>query len=366
MCLFGLGALLSDCYPQLLLALGRHPDYLCDNAQDKWGKAFFGGKCISPAELADLRRGLVVVITVRNYESICAQLAALGIENVFLACYDRGYNLIRAIKRPPISPWSVPAQVPPVVPVTNRWTLVTGASRGVGRQIALEMAKLGSNIVAHSRSIDHVEEVVRGCTAFGVSAIPISADLGDMQELETMLSRLTAMVPHIDIVYNNAGIANHSQLGSIEPREFMKCLMVNTVAPVHICQRLIPPMVKRGFGRLINVTSSIERRPEEVGYACSKAALNKFVHDMAPTLSGSGVSICAVDPGWVRTDMTNFSAPHPPESVIPGVLLGALLDCDVNGCWFSAQDYAGMGLEAAIRKAIFLGPGSLGTYGQGV
>ena len=88
-------------------------------------------------------------------------------------------------------------------------------------------------------------------------------------------------------------------------------------------------------------------------YACSKAALNKFVFDLAPSLKGTGVMISCVCPGHVRTDMGGSNAPHPVENVIPGALLGALMDGDVNGRWFIAQDYAGMDLTAAMNKAKF-------------
>ena len=91
-----------------------------------------------------------------------------------------------------------------------------------------------------------------------------------------------------------------------------------------------------------------------MAYACSKAALDKFVHDLAPSLQNTGVMITLVDPGWLRTDMTGFDGPHAVESVIPGALLGALLEGDINGRWFGAQDYAGLSIEAAIHKAEFL------------
>ena len=90
-----------------------------------------------------------------------------------------------------------------------------------------------------------------------------------------------------------------------------------------------------------------------MAYACSKAALNKFVHDLAPSLEGTGVMMSLVCPGYVRSDMGGPNAPHPVESVIPGVLLGAVLDKDINGRWIIAQDYAGLDLATAKEKAKF-------------
>jgi NAD(P)-dependent dehydrogenase (short-subunit alcohol dehydrogenase family) len=110
-------------------------------------------------------------------------------------------------------------------------------------------------------------------------------------------------------------------------------------------------MIQRGFGRVIHLSSSIQHRPSEMAYACSKAALDKFVHDLAPTLSGTGVILSMLDPGWTSTDMGGPEAPHIPDSVLPGALLGAMMKGDFNSEWFHAQDYAGMSLESALGKA---------------
>lgn len=362
LCFFGIGALLVDCYPQIVMALGREPDFLSDNAQEKWGVEFFGRKCIPPSELADLCDGTVVVITVRNYEGICSQLYSMGNENVYIACYDRGYNVLNAIKRPEFDQLYPYAKASSTISVLNKWTLVTGASRGIGRKIAIEMARLGSNIIAHGRTIQHVEGVIEECVSLGVNAVPVAAELSDLITMEGMISRLGSIAPQIDIVYNNAGIPCSSDFWSLDGKDILTCLTVNAIAPIRICQSLIPPMLHRGFGRVVNISSSINGKLNEIGYACSKAALDKFVHDLAPTLKGSGVSISLADPGWLRTDMTYFKAPHSVDSVVPGVLLGALLDDDVNGRWFSAQDYAGLSIADAIQKTKFLSVCSYGNH----
>lgn len=354
-CLFGIGTLLNDCFNQLVLFLGKEPDFLCDNAKEKWGRTFFGKKCISPDALEELCNDTVVIITVRCYEDIYKQLHDMGIKDVFVACYDRCYNAIHAVKRLEGNHLAAFSRESFTVSVKGKWTLVTGASRGVGRQIAIEMAKLGANIVAHSRSVSHTKEVVDTCSAFGVQVIPTAAELSNFAEVESMLSQLEDVVPQIDIVFNNAAISMPCPSGfwSAPGQDYLATYIINTIAPIRICQGLIPPMIKRGFGRVINITSSIQKRPGEMAYACSKAALDKFVHDLAPTLQGTGVMITLADPGWLRTDMGGSTAPLATESVIPGVLLGALLDGNINGCWFSAQDYAGLSIQAAIHKSRF-------------
>jgi short-subunit dehydrogenase len=352
--MFGLGTLFNDCYRQLTLSLGREPDFLCDSAPEKWGKKFFGKKCISPVELAEVGANATVVITVRKYEEIYRQLRAMGLKEIFVACFDRGYDVVENVKRLGIED-TAGKQDPFEKLAQGKWTLVTGAARGIGRQIALEMAKLGSNIIVHSRQIDHSKELVDACSAMGVQVMPIAAELSSLNELEGMLVKLEDLCPQIDIVFNNAAISLpcRSDPWHISAQDYLTHYTVNTIAPIRICYRLIPSMIRRGFGRVINISSTIQRRPGEMAYACSKAALSKFVHDLAPSLQGSGVMMSLVCPGYVRSDMGGINAPHRVESVIPGVLMGALLDEDVNGRWFIAQDYAGLSLSAAMKRAKF-------------
>lgn len=353
LCIFGVGVLFNSCYRQLTLSLGRKPDLLCDNAPGKWGGEFFGIPCVSPAELAALGGDTVVVITVKKYEGIYRQLSEAGLKNVFVACFDRGYDLVTAVKRLGAEQ-SAQRHELQERPVKGRWTLITGASRGIGRRIALEMAKLGSNIIAHSRSLGHTLEVVENCVALGVQAKPVAAELDNADEVERMLDDLEYSFPPIDIIFNNAGISLPcADPWNISSLDYLTHYSVNTVAPVRICYRLIPPMIRRGFGRVVNISSTIEKRPGEMAYACSKTALSKFVFDLAPSLQGTGVAISLVCPGHVRSDMGGMEAPHSVESVIPGALLGALMDDGVNGRWFIAQDYSGLDLPAAMQKAKF-------------
>jgi 3-oxoacyl-[acyl-carrier protein] reductase len=353
-CLFGVGVLLRQSYSQVLLAIGREPDMICDNLPEKWGQEIFGKKCISPAALRNIGDNVAVIITVKSYGSIYKQLSGMGIKNIFVCCFDRSYYQVRAIKELKEADLVERVDGDLSISVKGKWTLITGAARGVGRQIAIEMAKMGSNVMVQGRCVAHLEEMGDICRRLGVEVVPIGAELSNLAEVEIMLGALINSGRPIDIVFNNAAIPCSGGFWSASTQEYLACYTVNAVTPIRICQRLVPPMMDRGFGRVINITSSVQERPETIPYACSKAALDKFSLDIAPSLRGSGVMIALVDPGWVRTDMTHFEGPNPVESVIPGALIGALYKGDVNGRWFSAQDYAGMSLEAALHKAEFL------------
>ena len=123
-----------------------------------------------------------------------------------------------------------------------------------------------------------------------------------------------------------------------------------------ICNRLVPLMLEQKWGRVVNLTSGIANQPELTAYAVSKAAVDKYVRDFAPSLAGTGVMMNLLDPGWLRTDLGGPNAPNDPSSVLPGALVPALLDDGISGRFFCAQDYAGKSLAEALAQAQGLQP----------
>lgn len=355
LCFFGAGTLLEACFDQLVLAAGRRPDALCDNSREKWGKTFFGIPCVSPESIPGAPENAIVVICIRNYEAAYAQLVSLGYSHIYLANFDRGYHRISGLQQLPGNQQKLPT--PLQMSLEGHWALVTGASRGIGQQIAQALAQQGINLICHGKTMHSAELACNAIQQQKITTIPVSADLSDPDELEEFCSWLSNSAPPVSILYNNAGISPACSEGfwNAPLQDFTKSYAVNAITPIRLCQTLVPKMKDREFGRVINVSSSIQHRPDQMAYACSKAALDKFVFDIAPYLSGSGVMISQLDPGWLRTDMGGKDAPHDVDSVLPGALLGALINGDVNGRWFSAQDYRGLTLEGAILKAFFIG-----------
>ncbi len=237
--------------------------------------------------------------------------------------------------------------------VKGKWALITGASRGIGYLIALEMAKRGCNLVLHSRSITHTEKVLEEVKELGVKAYAVQAELSDMSAVNRMLDEIEEKNIHIDILFNDAAvqIAYRHEYFKTPVEDFTQSFLINTITPAIICYRLIPKMVEKGFGRVINTTSGIRNEPEQAGYSASKAALDKFTRDLGSRLEGTNVMINLADPGWCRTDLGGPHAPNAAESSIPGMLVGAFLDDKKSGRWISAQDYTGMAMEEAVKKA---------------
>jgi 3-oxoacyl-[acyl-carrier protein] reductase len=235
----------------------------------------------------------------------------------------------------------------------GKWSLVTGSSRGVGRYLSAGLARLGSNVVLHSRDLAHTEQLAVEIRALGVRVVCVSGELADQAQLDEMLTQALQQAGQIDVVYNNAAIMApfRENFFDVPAEDYRKSFEVNVISLARICHRLVPPMIARKWGRVINLTSGIQDQPELSAYSISKAAVDKLVRDFAPKLVGTGVQMNLLDPGWLRTDLGGPRAPNDPSAVLPGALVPALLDDGVSGRFFRAQDYFGLSLSSALEKA---------------
>lgn len=240
-----------------------------------------------------------------------------------------------------------------MVNVKGKWALITGASRGIGYLTALFMADMGCNLVLHSRKPENTEKVLQEVKEKGVEAFAVSAELTDLEAVEKMLADIDALGVDIDIVLNNAGlqIAYRTDYFTTPVSDYIESYKINTVAPAMICYHFMPKMIEKGFGRIVNTTSGIRLEPEQAGYSASKAALDKITIDLGSKVQGTDVMINLTDPGWCRTDLGGPNAPNAPESTIPGIVVGAFVDDKKSGRLLGAQEFVGMSLEEAVKKA---------------
>jgi len=243
-----------------------------------------------------------------------------------------------------------------MINVKGKWALITGASRGVGYQVALFMAKQGCNLILHSRKVEHLKELLEKVKTFGVEVYAVEAELSDKVAIAKMLEEIDFKTNFVDIIFNNAGVqvAYRNEYFKTPTEDFTTSFLINTIAPAIICYHFLPKMIAKGFGRIINTTSGIKNEPEQAGYSASKAALDKFTNDLSTILKGTDVLMNSTDPGWCRTDLGGNKAPNAVESSIPGVVLGAFITDGLSGRLFSAQDFSGLSLEAAVNKAELL------------
>ena len=238
-----------------------------------------------------------------------------------------------------------------MVDVKGKWALITGANRGVGYRIAKFMASKGCNLILHSRDLSHTAAVLAEVKAMGVEAYDIAAELSDVIQVQKMIDDIKAKGTQVDILFNDAAvqIAYRVDYYKTPVDDYSQSFYINTIAPMMLCYAFIPPMIERGFGRVINTTSGINGEPQQAGYSASKAALDKVTKDLCKLIKDEDIFICLTDPGWCRTDLGGPNAPNAPESATKGMTAPAFASRGKNGKVYHAQDYADMEFDDIVK-----------------
>jgi len=221
----------------------------------------------------------------------------------------------------------------------GKTALVTGSSRGVGQQISMGLAKLGADVIIHGRKIENTTESADLLKAYDVNVYQLEGDLSDNHQISELLKKINKQFGGVDILYNNAAVMSSYQedIWGHTPEAWAKTFQVNLFSMYFMCAGIIPGMIERGYGRVINLTSGIQDQPELAPYSASKAAVDKLTRDIAVKLDNTGVRINTLDPGWLKTDMGGKNAWYEVEAVLPGALVPAIIEDDgPNGQFFSA------------------------------
>jgi len=192
-------------------------------------------------------------------------------------------------------------------PLTGQTALVTGASRGIGRAVALQLASAGAKVVVnHSRSADAADEVVAEISAAGGTAQTIQADVSNEEEVDAMIRTLLEDAGQIDVLVNNAGITRDGLLLRMKSQDWKAVLDLNLTG-VFLCTRAVArPMLKQKVGRIVSITSvvGLTGNPGQANYAAAKAGVVGFTRSAAREFASRGITVNAVAPGFIATDMT--------------------------------------------------------------
>jgi len=207
--------------------------------------------------------------------------------------------------------------VPEGEDLQGRVALVTGGGRGIGRNTAVELAGAGMKVTVSARSQNEIEEV-----AAEIGGIAILCDVSDREQVERMVAETEEKLGPIDLLVANAGMApDEDEAWEMEPSEWWRTFEVNVLG-VYLCNRaVIPGMLERGHGRIVNVASGAAYLPGSSGtsYSASKAAVHRFSETLANQLEGR-IPVFSISPGLVRTSLTDEfgdDAPWTPPELAP-------------------------------------------------
>lgn len=185
--------------------------------------------------------------------------------------------------------------------------LVTGASRGIGRACALRLAQEGCDVaVNYHASPTAAQEVIDAIEGMGRRAIAVGADVASAEDVEAMVAEVEDRLGPVDILVNNAGIHKHEKSWESSVEDWDRIIGVNLTGAYMTSRLLGPGMAERGWGRIINISSVVADvgSDHEAHYTASKAGMHGLTKSLALELSPGGVTVNAVAPGWIRTDMT--------------------------------------------------------------
>jgi len=184
----------------------------------------------------------------------------------------------------------------------SRVALVTGAGRGIGRAIALRLAADGLAVAVAARTADQVDDTVR---AAGRGALALVLDVTDAAAVAASVERTARELGPVDVLVNNAGLAESAPFVKTEPELWDRHFAVNVRAPYLLARAVLPGMLARRWGRVINVASlaGLFGSPYVTAYTASKHALVGFTRALATEVSGKGVTVNALCPGFVATDL---------------------------------------------------------------
>jgi uncharacterized protein len=209
-------------------------------------------------------------------------------------------------------------------PGPDRAALVTGASQGIGAEIARELARRGHRLVLVARSEDKLRALADEITASGGQADVLAVDLADRSARAVLPSRVIKLGVTVDVLVNNAGFSTMGRVSEADPETEMQMVEVDVVAVVDLCTRFIHGMVERGRGAILNVasTAAFQPLPGQAGYGAGKAFVVSYTQSLVGELKGSGVSATALCPGPVHTGFGERAgfAKEDAEKALPSVM----------------------------------------------
>jgi len=205
-----------------------------------------------------------------------------------------------------------------VTSLVNKVALVTGASRGIGRAVALSLAEAGAAVAVNYRErAADANDVVAAITGAGGKAIPVATDVSDSAAVTSMIAEIERALGPIDVLVNNAGLAIIKGIDELTEEEFDRTIAVNLKSAFLCTKAVLPGMRSRKWGRIVNISSGAARGAGGIGphYNASKAGMEGLTRGYAARVVKDGVTVNAVAPSLIETDMVRGGLASSPDRI---------------------------------------------------
>lgn len=209
----------------------------------------------------------------------------------------------------------------------NKVAVITGGTTGIGKEIALELAKNGYNIAINYRNeTDTMNDLKQEIESNNVKCIFVRADVSNFEETENMVKEIINEFGKIDVLVNNAGITQDGLIMRMKKESFDQVVNINLGGTFNVTRNVVPYMVKQRSGRIINVSSvvGITGNAGQSNYAASKAGIIGLTKSLAKELSSRGILVNAIAPGFIETKMTDKLGENVKQSILEQIPLGRM------------------------------------------
>ena len=210
--------------------------------------------------------------------------------------------------------------------LNNKVAIITGASQGIGRTIALVFAKSSAIVICIARSESKIKELCLEITDQGGQASPIACDVGDGDAFANAIKSVTNEYGKLDILINNAGITRDALLMRMNDTQWDEVLNTNLKGAFYGMKSAIRPMMKNKYGRIINITSivGLTGNPGQANYAASKAGLIGMTQSIAKEVGTRGITVNCIAPGWIDTEMTVDLSENSKKDLLDRIPIGKI------------------------------------------
>lgn len=204
--------------------------------------------------------------------------------------------------------------------------MVTGASRGIGRACALELVNAGAKVILAARQAEKLEEVAAEVRTMGGEAFVVTLDLASQESIKEAISKASKEFGRIDILVNNAGVTKDNLALRMKADDWNLVLQTNLSGAFFCIQQVISPMMRERWGRIVNISSVVGQagNPGQANYVASKAGLLGLTKSLAQELASRNITVNAVAPGFIETDMTNVLKDDQKTRITQGIPMGRI------------------------------------------